>query len=462
MRIPAVVKTSVKFGLLVMLLLVGLGVSIVTPIDRRPYQEQKFFKETLRRLDSLESIQLLFQADTFLVGWSEVDITPAHQGPLAGYGGRKPKTFETIADSIAIRTIVFNNGNKKLAFITADLLVIHPELSEEVYQNLPRGWSRNDIFFMATHSHSSIGGWAPGFVGNLFAGDFDPEVVKLLSSKIVTSLSLAENAQAEGYVSFNELQVPELVKNRLVGEQGKIDPWLKILGLMSADATGFLSIYGAHATCLSRHYRNLSGDYPGVFNRIVKNMEGVSFSAFAAGAVGSMGPIVEKNEDERLEAFQFGHLLSENIQLLQLLSPEYIQDLKMGSFHLDLALPEPQLKLSTNLCLRPWIFRQLMGDYPVNISVAMIGKNLFIGLPCDFSGELAVPLYEFARSNQINLTITSFNGGYLGYIIKDDWYDLDKYEARTMSWYGPDAGSYLSAIMERIIIYAASQTYGYD
>jgi len=101
--------------------------------------------------------------------------------------------------------------------------------------------------------------------------------------------------------------------------------------------------------------------------------------------------------------------------------------------------------------LRPYLFKWAFGNYPHYVSVMVLGETLLIGMPCDFSGELAVPLYEKARALGYQLIITSFNGDYAGYVIKDEWYDLPKYEARTMSWYGPYAGQYFTEIINRII-----------
>jgi neutral ceramidase len=56
-----------------------------------------------------------------------------------------------------------------------------------------------------------------------------------------------------------------------------------------------------------------------------------------------------------------------------------------------------------------------------------------------------------ARAQGQNLIVTSFNGGYVGYITKDEWYDLNKYETRTMNWFGPYNGAYFSEIIGSIV-----------
>ena len=83
-----------------------------------------------------------------------------------------------------------------------------------------------------------------------------------------------------------------------------------------------------------------------------------------------------------------------------------------------------------------------------------------IGTPSDFSGELVDSLDEFATTKKIDLLIHSFNGGYLGYITKDKWYDktdINTYETYTMNWFGPNNGDYFSEIIENIIIINADK-----
>ena len=50
--------------------------------------------------------------------------------------------------------------------------------------------------------------------------------------------------------------------------------------------------------------------------------------------------------------------------------------------------------------------------------------------------------------------INSFNGGYIGYVTDDKWYDMEginTYETYTMNWYGPFNGKYFSDLIKKII-----------
>lgn len=446
---PRWLKYLLSFFAILML----IAIACLQPVDRTPYHEERYYKQMLARIDSLyEGRRSLAKSDTLLIGWSKVNITPNKVMPLAGFGGRKPKTYASIRDSIYVRTVVFSDGEQRAAYVTADLLIMPPEVTQHLKRTLKDiGWNIQSVFLSATHSHSSIGGWAPGLVGDLFAGEYDPEVPKKLAEQIINGIQKAQENAAPGYISYNDLQVPELVKNRLAKEKGIIDPNLKVIGLLSGDRSAYLTSYSAHATCLSRHTYEVSGDFPGKFVTSLEKEDAIDFALYTAGPVGSMGPRTVEREDEYDEVIDFSNKLMEYVKLLELLGPTYVADIGLDFWRVPLEIRPPMAKISKNIALRPWLFHFFFGEYPIELSFLQLGNTIFIGLPGDFSGELAVPLYESAREKGLNIVINSFNGGYIGYIIKDQWYDLSKYEARTMSWYGPDNGAYISKVIEKII-----------
>lgn len=439
--------SKILLGLFLILLI--LVISVVKLVDRSPYQELAFYKEMDQRLDSLSShFSVPIDTAVLQVGWSEVNITPSSNLPLAGYGARDPKTMEGVLDSSFIRVVVYQLGARKLAMIFSDLLVIHPELRNAVFESLPSGWQPHEIYFTSTHTHSGQGAWAPGVVGDLFAGAYDPQQVAILRDKAIEAINKAAGNLKPGAVQFGELSVDNLVRNRLVKEKGITDPWLKVARLQSDTLIGHIAVFSAHATCFGADNHLLASDYPGELVRLLN--EPFDFGAYAAGAVGSMAVNANGNSPmENIEEVASG--LNEQVQLLSLIGLDQLPIQQLTSFRLSLPMRDPHVKLTNSLALRPYIFNMAFGEYSNDISVAVLGQAIFIGLPCDFSGELAVPLYEQARALGYQLFITSFNGGYAGYVIKDEWYDLSKYEARTMSWYGPDAGSYLSEVISRLI-----------
>ena len=43
--------------------------------------------------------------------------------------------------------------------------------------------------------------------------------------------------------------------------------------------------------------------------------------------------------------------------------------------------------------------------------------------------------------------VTSFDGGYIGYVTPDRYYDRATYETRDMNWFGPYNGNYFKEMM---------------
>jgi hypothetical protein len=443
LRIFKTVFLSLAFFLVILL------VTTVNLVDRTPYKKMDFYKSMATRLDSLKlNYSQSSPTDSIIVGWAEKNITPDSPAPLAGYGARDSKTYEGILDSIFIKTIYLETIETKVAIVTADLLIIHPEVDQYVTSHLPDNWSRDQIYFTASHSHSSIGGWAPKFVGELFAGTYDKDMVEFLGKAVLKTLEEAEIMSNTGSVVYSEIMADDLMKNRLVKDKGIIDPWLKVLRLQRDSTLGLLNIFSAHATCYDHQNKKLSGDYPGILNQSLMGDSTYSMAAFAAGAVGSMGPNPTNKEEP---ATEIATKLKEQLDLLRFLGAGNPLNSNLKVFRMDLPLRAPQVKIAKHFAFRPYLFNAAFGEYSAQISVLQLGNLVMIGLPLELSGELAVPLYQYARSVGLNLVITSFNGGYFGYVVKDEWYDLEKYESRTMSWLGHDSGAYISEVIIKLL-----------
>ena len=423
--------------------------SVFTKIDRTPIQNIEYYHNMMQQLDTLEK-KLPYQSKKpFRIGFSKVSITPDTVMELAGYGARKPKIFSSVLDSVFIRTIFLTNHTQKVVIVCADLLIIHPFLKQKVRERLSTThWTSSEIFFTATHTHSSLGQWAPGVLGHLIAGKYSPQVVEILTEKIVEGIQKAQQTTYSSSFSFSELSSEDLVQNRLVGEKGIEDPFQKTLFFETNKGKAIFSSFSAHATCLTIQSHVLSGDFPGYFHQQLSKDTSIAFSLFAAGAVGSMGPQT-KEENQYIRTKYLGSELAK--RLTKDIKKPVIDSIMLRAFQIPLLLGKPQFKILKNWIIRPYLFRLLFGDETSSISVLQLNNVLLIGMPCDFSGELAMPLYTFAKERGFELIITSFNGGYIGYITEDKWYDLERPETKSMNWYGPETGKYFSQIVKRII-----------
>ena len=62
-----------------------------------------------------------------------------------------------------------------------------------------------------------------------------------------------------------------------------------------------------------------------------------------------------------------------------------------------------------------------------------------------------VDFNQLCKERNIKLVITSFNGGYIGYINVDKYYDENKAETRDMNWFGPYNQAYFTEIIQKIL-----------
>lgn len=433
-------------GVIVLILLLFI-VSVITTMDKTPYKEMGYYKEW-KSLIGAVNIKDAEQTDTLKVGWAKVNITPAAPAPMAGYGNRRGKPFTSVHDSLFIRAMVVENGNVKAAIIAADLLIIPPTVTELLKKRLAgKEIPFEQVFLGATHSHNSVGGWGTGISGLFFSGKYNQGTVETLTNAIVQAIDNAKSRLEPAKMMYLEGRDSLNIRNRLVGEEGGIDPEVRSVAFVNSNKqTAILSSYAAHSTTIDSKNMALSRDYPGV---VVDSLERqYDFAMYMAGAVGSMGP-VEKGVDDFDEMKNQANGVQQAILDSDTLSSP--KNPVMQSIIIPLPLRNPSPRLTMNIVLRSWAFRKAFGDYPVFVKALRIGNVLMVGMPCDFSGELVPGLDAYARTKGLNLMVTSFNGGYIGYITHDKYFDRDAYETKTMSWYGPYNGAYLQEVIKDII-----------
>lgn len=428
------------------LLVVALPLMVLGPVDSQPYQEEAFYDLMLERIDTISPLPLGREEPPLLMGWARESLVPGQAWPMAGYGDRQGKPLAGVRDSVGVRAFVMEKGAVRAALVCADLLILPPEVSDQLRQRLPEiGWSFSQVYLTATHTHASLGAFAPGWTGEQFGGPYDPEAVTFITDAILAAIATAGKDLLPTVVGFAQQDMPSYTYNRLMGEFGRVDPWLRWMQFRRADSTqAVLATFSAHATCLPAGNMQLSGDYPGILTHELEADPRVDFAAFAAGAVGSHGPGFQHLDPEaQMDTLGKGlaHTILVNLDDVRMGAPS-----NLGILHLPLALRAPQFKVSENWRLRPWVFKQLVGESVPELQALRLGPVTWIGTPCDFSGELVQDLWPFSHP----IIITSFNGGYIGYITDDRWYPVEHYETRTMNWFGPN-GKYFTEIISRLI-----------
>jgi len=416
----------------------------ITWVDWGDYREKDYYTEMMSHLQELQFNSS--ESDIWMAGWSSINATPEQPAALVGY--RPRGNYEFVLDSSFVKALVLGNGKMNVAILNYELLIVHPYLSKRIQaaitnENLPIDF----VYFTATHTHSGHGGYIPGLMGKLAFGGFDENIVSLLEQKTLEGIKSALATQDTAVLHYQRANADSLVANRFIPEDPS-DPFVRQLVIKKTNGQiGTFLTYSAHPTILSSKYMGLSGDYPFYFNKALEQT-GYDFSLFAAGTVGSHRPVTNGNQPEDVK--QYALDLNKNLTN-QTEKPKEIKKAKILTAYLPLELREVHYRLSDNLRLRPWIFNWAFGETNAHFDILVLGNTLIIGSSGEISGVFYDKWEKKAAELGLNLIITSFNGGYIGYITPDKYYQEKYHEVRDMNWFGPYNGAYFDEIIEGLI-----------
>ncbi|HTF19443.1 MAG TPA: neutral/alkaline non-lysosomal ceramidase N-terminal domain-containing protein [Chryseolinea sp.] len=439
----------IAVGVLLALIIVLLA-ALLIPVDRSVDHSGQLH-DMQERVDSLSLPKR--SEHSFTVGFARQNITPAYHTATAGYGNRLGKKVTSVHDSIYVRCVVIDNGTAKVAIVAADILLMPPEVARLLEQELPSvGFSAANTFLGATHSHNSVGNWSHGAMTVMY-GNYDEGLVHLIKDKILLAIKTADESKVSATLSVAHIPVTDAVRNR-IDRRHPVDSLLRVVRVVRSDSAKLLLLnFTAHATCLSDDNLVLSADYPG---RLTRSLEenGYAFAMFMAGAVGSHAAKAKEREWPCVEEMA--------AKLTRALEQDYgsfktVTDTTLWMGRVRLEVSDAQFKIFKNWRLRPSAFNGLLGNYPEYLTGLRVGNLLMLGTPCDFSGEFYPKLDSAAQVNGMQLMVSSFNGGYIGYVTPREYYDVDHYETQLMNWYGPGTGEYLMACMEMLIDHATGK-----
>ncbi len=437
-------KILLRIILAVLTLLVIALLLCVRPVDRTAYQQTGYFRKTLTELQAMQRPRpvkaLLFAAA------ARAGITPPVGVPLAGFGARKGKTSVGVHDSLYVRIIALQADDRLVFIIGYDALLLHPDLARHIEQRA--GLKPEQLYFTATHTHSGPGGWGHGFVEEQFSGPPDQRVADMLVDSTIAALQRAQHHMVPAQWRTGMIDAPLFIRNRLLGDKGTVDDDLAYLSLCSGGKPlAVLASYSAHATVLSERNMTFSGDYPGYLERRLEKETG-AVALFAAAGLASHSHRGQGKDFAR--AKNIGEGLADS--LLKFVYTESGRDsVALDYRRLTVATPMLQIRLNREYRLNSFLTRQFFHFSDSYISYLSLDDFLLLGSPAEFSGLLALQVKRAAAERGKRVSITSFNGCYLGYVVPSQYDDLDNYETRTMCWFGPYFGDYLADVMIRMV-----------
>jgi hypothetical protein len=428
-------------------------------VIKTPYFKTDYYKQTISRLDSLKPA-IINVNDTLYAGFSRISITPdvnkkyetrkeAKQNiiPLAGYGNRRGKPAEGVHDSVFIKAVAMRSGIKTVVIISADILIMPPNIIDEVSLQLMKdGINRDQLFFSATHSHSSIGGWGYGLMAKAFAGKQNLNLEKWLISHIKTAVHTAISDLNPARVGSGSFDASQYTRNRLTGNPATINNDFSFLVVeQTGRKKAIIGSFSAHATTLGRTNMLISGDYPGYWQRKIEETA-ADYAIFSAGSTGSQSPVGKGDEFDNSK--YIGESLADSV-LVHLNDVRMIEKPALSSITLKIDLPEYHIRLTKNKNFTTRFSNSLMPT-PKNVYLQSLSINnlMWVFTPGDFSGESALTIKKLLAGKDYEAIVSGYNGSYIGYIMPGKYFYLDHYEPKLMGWFGPTMGDYAMELIE--------------
>jgi hypothetical protein len=462
----------IALGILAGLLLVSFisVILCVDGVDTRPYFRQTYYANTVARLRAQQQTNQIVWGE-LTAGFGRARLTPTVNVPqdapaeghfrslsLAGYGNRHGKPATGVHDDLYVKAVALRVRDHLGIMVGADALIIPREVEEQAMRRLEResGLRREQVYLSATHTHSSLGGWGEGSLAESFAGPFQPGAQVWFSDCIVAAVQSAIKDLKPARFGQSRFNAAQFIRNRLVGELGKVDPEFSY-GVLEQDGgkRAVLGVFGAHATILSSDMMQFSADYPGAWQRAVEAATG-GIAVFLAGGVGSHAPVPGTNGLAGVE--QMGQALARMV-MDRLAQTPLTNSVTFGMLGLDVTMPPLNIRISDEFRLRSWLAARLVPAKSASfLQVFRINDSIWVSTPCDFSGELALGIKDLLRARGHNAIVTSFNGDYVGYVIPARYYHLNGYEPRIMSFFGPYVPDYFDELIRNMALNLCSPT----
>lgn len=430
-------------------------------VETTAYFDADYYQQTLARLESARAANAMAVTDSILAGFAKVSITPGlnHAGddsegkfnqlPLAGFGGREGKPATGIHDSVFVKAVALKVGKQTIILVSADLLIMPPNIVDSVTVLLAeRSIQREQVFYSATHTHSSVGAWGAGYVGEMFAGKENPAVERWLVRQVSQAVISAIDDLRPARIGTGDFAVGAYTSNRLIGESGnKNNDFSFICVEQIGRRKAIIGSYSAHATTLGADNFEISADYPGYWARKMEDTA-TDYALFFAGSVGSQSPAGEGTAFGK--AKYIGEALADSLNA-HLSNEDLREVVTFSTLSLKMELPEYHIRLTANTNLATALSKKLLPfSDNVYLQAVRIGNMVWITTPADFSGEYALQLKNSLSAYGYHANVTSFNGSYVGYIVPGRYFYLDEYEPRVMGWFGPNMGEYTMDVVRQL------------
>ncbi len=250
----------------------------------------------------------------FFAGAVEVDITPPVGVALSGYGARTQNSIG-VHDPLKAQTLFLQLDSAKLLIITCDLIGVDGSLTRQLRQEIAAELDipTEHIMITCSHTHSGPQGFLPDEPGHISIED--KVLVEITRRKLFGAAKWAVSIKQPATVSFSDLNLTGIGKNRNNPEEGPQDTQLSVLRLDDAegDPIAVLFNYGCHPTVMGYDNLLITADFPGAARRALKDHFPSCVFLFTNGASGDISTRFTRREQTFSEVNRMGLLIASGV-----------------------------------------------------------------------------------------------------------------------------------------------------
>ncbi len=328
-------------------------------------------------------------------GAAAVELNPPWPVTVAGYGPLRP-TASRASRPLKARAVVLQVGGVKAAVVTLDVLLV----PDAVVQEVRAASGLADAWVVATHTHSSFGGYDARPLAQLAGTGWHRESAKsALVRAAVEALALAQAALAPARAEVGFVEAP-LCRPRS-GEA--CDQRVSRLTISSQAGTiAEWVVVAAHPTLVSRKLEAVDPDYPGALaERRWAVDAGVTLVVQGGGGNASAVAQSAAAFAEQLEA-----ALPAGVAIAQPL------ELAVARAHVPLPHPDASRLVPSFSRVAASNFVCLSAARQAEVAVLRLGSMVWMSAPIEASQLAGARLESAAGASRL----VSLANGYLGYV----------------------------------------------
>jgi hypothetical protein len=350
------------------------------------------------------------------VGVAKIDITPPLGMPMRGYASRKDLS-NGIWDPLYAKSIVLDDGNKRVSLVVLDLISPPPkEVRERIRQKAEKELQISTILFLAIHTHagpdlkpdlpSKKNPWLPTLEKNIY------EVINnAVSSKSPVTVEIGYGSVDISYdrrVVNPNGTVKMLWSNPDRKENTPVDQTVGVTGFKGTDGKwiAILVHYACHPVVFEGSNLKYSAEFPGVMRNYVEQRLGGT-CIFLQGACGEINPYdrpKESNQDTYSKLKQTGIALGkEVVHIAESMKPVKEDKLILSTYQLITNL-KYRYDLKDEKVKKFYIkqrgekyYEELIRDRPSVIKaktpIVLLGEEIaWVGFPGEFFDDFQIAL----------------------------------------------------------------------